>query len=69
MNYVMACRCGHEQPGRRDEQTLGAVYRCHGCQQVWAAVIARHGRKCWVPVAEDEVEFLRLMDEPEPEEV
>jgi hypothetical protein len=64
MKHTMACVCGHQQDGTAEEQRLGALYRCDGCRQVWAAVMGRNGWKRWVRVAEDEVAFHGLMDEP-----
>jgi hypothetical protein len=65
ISYVMACECGHEQPGTADSMRLGAVYRCEGCKQAWACVRPEIGSTAWVRVQESDVAFHRLILTPE----
>lgn len=67
MKHTLACLCGHEQECPAEDQCPGSAYRCGGCRTVWGCLRTKRGVPVWVRVAEREVEFHGLLEEPEPE--
>lgn len=61
IQHIHACACGHEEPCKAEELSLGRVFQCPACQQVWAHVYPKGGGRAWIKVNEDDVVFYDLL--------
>jgi uncharacterized Zn finger protein len=68
MKYIWACSCGKHTECTREDQQVGAVWHCDECGKTFACVRPRKGGKVWISVAQGDIEFHGLLEEPEPPE-
>lgn len=67
ITHLYACLCGVETPVEPEEIGLGRVFQCPACREVRAHVRPQGGGSAWIRVSPEDVEFNRLLRQPEEE--
>lgn len=68
MQHIWACSCGLETPCTFDDMKIGGYFRCPMCGESAVGLVSKSGRKEFVRLDRQHVEFLGLFDPPEDDE-
>jgi predicted RNA-binding Zn-ribbon protein involved in translation (DUF1610 family) len=68
MQHIWACSCGLETPCAFDDMKIGGYFRCPMCGESAVGLVSKSGRKEFVRLDRQHVEFLGLFDPPEDDE-
>lgn len=62
MQHIYACLCGANQQVDPQDLKFGSVFKCPACSEVRARVRPHRGGDAWIKVADNDVEFYRLLE-------
>jgi hypothetical protein len=65
VNHIWVCKCGHDTVLGPFAHKMGECFQCPGCKDVYAKISKPTGSHAWVLVADSDVKFHGLLDEPE----
>jgi hypothetical protein len=65
---VFCCECGMETQCGWHDLDIGNIIQCPNCEKVFGCVRPKWGSCVWVEISPKDIEFHRLLDDPEPEE-
>lgn len=61
ITHIHACLCGAETECEAEDLSLGHVFQCPRCKEVWAHVYPQRGGRAWIKVQPGDVEFHDLL--------
>lgn len=61
ITHIHACLCGTDTECETGDLSLGRVFECPGCKQVWAHVYPKQGGRAWIKIDPSDVEFHDLL--------
>lgn len=64
IQHIWACSCGLETPCTFADMKIGGYFQCPSCGESAVGVVSKRGRKEFVKLDREHVDFLRLFEQP-----